>query len=57
MLGCKVQWFRSKYGCHPTALATEGEEPGGQQTQGRVTAFSHLSLVYHCVADFGDRDV
>ena len=25
--------------------------------EGRVSAFSHLSSIYHCVADFGGRDI
>lgn len=52
----KLQWFRSKYGCHLSALARGGQQ-GGQLAEGRVTAFSHLSLIYHWVADFRGRDV
>lgn len=57
MPGYKLQWFRNKYGCHLSALATEGEEPEGELAEGRVTAFSHLSLLYYCVADFREREI
>lgn len=48
MLGCKWQGLRNKPGCHLSARAT-GEEPGRQMAEGRVAAFSHFSLIYHCV--------
>lgn len=38
-------------------LQKEREEPGGQLAEGRETAFSPLSLIYHCVTGFRGRDV